>query len=363
MFEDVPGTWALAGAGFLVGATAGYFVRRARLCSFGALEDAFVGGDMRRLRAFALALAAALLGTEALLAAGIFAPEATRYAAPVLPWLAVPFGGLLFGLGMALTGTCAFGSLVRAGSGDLRSVVILLVLGAAAYAVWRGALSPLRMQTLESAVLILPPPGRADLPALLEHFLGTGVRHWLTPLLAAGLLLFALANREIWRTPRLMTAGVVLGLAVAAGWLATAVLADPFAEKPVPPHSLTFVGPIAEALFGVTAGIAGLVSFGAASTVGAAAGAAIAALRADEFRWEAFDDPREMKRQLVGAAFMGAGGVLCGGCTIGQGLTAGSLLALSWPLAMAGIAAGARLGIAILIEGSVAGVLRLSPPR
>ena len=76
-----------------------------------------------------------------------------------------------------------------------------------------------------------------------------------------------------------------------------------------------------------------------------------AAQASDEFRWEAFDDAREMKRHLLGAVLMGAGGVLCGGCTIGQGITAGSLMALSCPLAVGGMIVGARLGIAFLVEG------------
>lgn len=146
-----------------------------------------------------------------------------------------------------------------------------------------------------------------------------------------------------------MTAGVMLGLGVVAGWLATTWLVDEFAH-PTPPQSLTFVSPVARALFGLLLEPASLAEFGAGSVFGVALGAFAAARRADEFRWEAFDDPREMKRHLLGAVFMGSGGILCGGCTIGQGLTAGSLFALSWPLAVAGMAVGARLGIALLME-------------
>jgi uncharacterized membrane protein YedE/YeeE len=71
-----------------------------------------------------------------------------------------------------------------------------------------------------------------------------------------------------------------------------------------------------------------------------------------ELRWEAFDDDHEMRRHLIGACLMGVGGILAGGCTIGQGITAGSMLALSWPIAVGGMILGARIGIAILVDGS-----------
>jgi hypothetical protein len=86
-----------------------------------------------------------------------------------------------------------------------------------------------------------------------------------------------------------------------------------------------------------------------ASVIGVIAGAFLASFRARECRWEAFDDQREMRRHITGGALMGVGGVLAGGCTIGQGLAAGSAFALSMPIALVAMMAGARLGIAILV--------------
>ena len=91
--------------------------------------------------------------------------------------------------------------------------------------------------------------------------------------------------------------------------------------------------------------------FGMGAAVGVALGAALAAWRDGAARWEAFDDAREMGRHMIGACLMGMGGIFAGGCTIGQGLSAGSLLAPSWPFAVGGIFIGARLGIAVLLEG------------
>ncbi|MGA0534217.1 YeeE/YedE family protein [Hansschlegelia sp. KR7-227] len=354
--EFIGPSW-LAFAGLAIGGLVGFAVRRARLCTFGALEDAFVGADTRRLRVFGLAAAVAIAGTQALVLAGLLDPAQTTYVSVAVPWLGVAVGGVLFGFGMALVGTCAFGSLVRLGGGDLRSLVVILIFGLAAYATLRGVLAPFRIGVIETFAFAPPPPGRADIPGLVEGALGVDLRIWIAIALSGGLLLPAVTDRRLRRTPRLVLGGVALGLGVVAGWLATRLLADEFVQ-PIAPQSLTFVSPVARALFGVLFDRDTLLEFGVGSVVGAAGGAALAAIRAREFRWEAFDDPREMKRHLGGALLMGVGGVMCGGCTIGQGLTAGSMLALSWPLALTGIALGARLGIAVLMEGSVVQLLR-----
>ncbi|MFG1358790.1 YeeE/YedE family protein [Xanthobacter pseudotagetidis] len=354
---DISSPWWTALAGLLVGGVAGFAVFRARLCTFGALEDAMVGADFRRLKVFGLALGVALMGTQLLVILGILSPERTNYVGAALPWFGILFGGLLFGLGMALVGTCAFGSLVRLGAGDLRSLVVLMVYGAVAYATLRGALAAFRVDVIEHMQVPMPAGTPSDLPSVLGRLTGVDLRMVLAVALGVGLIGLVYADARLRRAPRLVTAGALLGLAVVAGWLATLYLVDEFAH-PVPLQSLTFVSPVARGFFGLVFVTESLAEFGIGSAAGVALGSALAALRADEFRWEAFDDPREMKRHLMGAVLMGVGGILCGGCTIGQGVTAGSLMALSWPLAVLGMAAGARLGIALLMEGSVTDLLR-----
>jgi hypothetical protein len=148
-----------------------------------------------------------------------------------------------------------------------------------------------------------------------------------------------------------------------AGWLATGHLVDEFVQTSAP-QSLTFVSPVARALFGVLLDQDALLEFGVASVAGVVAGSFAAARLSRDFRWEAFDDAHEMKRHLGGAVLMGVGGVVCGGCTIGQGVTAGSMMALSWPIAVTGMVVGARIGISVVMEGSVlqlARSLRLLP--
>ena len=144
---------------------------------------------------------------------------------------------------------------------------------------------------------------------------------------------------------------MVLGIATIAGWIVTTTLGDEF-SAPLQPQSLTFVSTIGKTLFAGLLNVANFADFGVASVLGVIAGSFLAAWRAVELRWEAFDDDHEMRRHLTGAALMGIGGILAGGCTIGQGITAGSILALSSPLAVAGMMLGARIGIAVLVDGS-----------
>jgi hypothetical protein len=342
---------AVALLGLVLGAVIGFAVRRARLCTFGAIEDAMEAGDFRRLRAFGLALAVAILGTQGLVLAGAIDPAATSSLPAAMPLLSIALGAVLFGLGMSLVGTCAFGCLVRLGGGDLRALVTLIIFSGAAFATLRGVLAPLRVDIIEKAAVPMPMGLGSGAAEIAEGLTGAPLRAALALAAAAVLLAFVFRDPRLKRSPRLLAAGAVLGLGVPAGFLLTGVLLDEFDRGRL--QSLTFVSPVAR---GVLALFLGTMEWRDAITLaaaGVAAGAFLAARAADEFRWDAFDDHHEMKRHMAGGLLMGVGGILAGGCTIGQGLTAGSLLALSWPVAVLGFFIGARLGIAILVEGSV----------
>lgn len=343
--------WMQALGGFAIGAAAGFAVRHARLCTFGAIEDALMGGDSRRLRVFGLALGIAILGTQALIVGGVLDPSLVTYTPAALPLVAIAIGSVMFGIGMAMVGTCGFGSLVRLGTGDLRSLVVVLVLGGAAYATLRGIFAGFRIDFLESLSLPMPNGIRAEIASLSSQFLGFNTRIVLAVILGAGLCWLALRDPRLRRAPRLLSAGIVLGVLIVAGWIVTVSVVDEFAG-PARPQSLTFVSTIGKALYAGLLSVTNFADFGVASVFGVIAGSWLAAWRSAELRWEAFDDDHEMRRYLGGGVLMGIGGILAGGCTIGQGLTAGSMLALSAPLAIGGMVIGARLGIAILVDGS-----------
>lgn len=344
--------WGSMLIGVMVGFLCGATTRRARLCSFGAIEDAWMGGDTSRLRVFGLALAIALVATQGLIILGLLDPATTTYVPTALPWLAVLVGSVLFGIGMALAGTCGYGLLIRLGSGDLRCLVVLLVFGAVAYATLRGVIAGVRIGVLEAVSWPIPTGAQGDLSSVARWFSGVDLRGWLTSALALALIVGVARNARLRRSPRLLIAGVTLGAGVATGWVVTGVLVDEF-EIAIRAQSLTFVAPIGKTLYAALLNPQGFFDFGVGTVCGVLLGAFADACITREFRWEAFDDHREMRRHLLGALLMGFGGITMGGCTIGQGVTAGSLMALSWPLAIAGMMVGARIGIAILIEGSI----------
>ncbi len=346
----------LALVGFVCGMLAGGAAQYGRLCTIGAIEDALVAGDLRRARAWALAAGVALLLTQVLVLSGSLDLSATHHAQPRLDLSGLIAGGLLFGLGAALVGTCAFGMLVRAGTGDLRAMVSALILGLAAFAATGGILSDIRSRITYLAVIDMSPLGGKTLTGIAATFLGSAAA-WACALGIAGTLLaFGLVSGRLYRRPRLLAAACTIGLAVAAGWTATGVLGDPFGGQA--PESLSFVAPLARVILQVMGESLATTGFAVATVFGVAVGSFAAAALRDELRWEAFDDAREMRRHLLGAVLMGIGGVLARGCTIGQGLSGTSTLSLAAPIAVLAMVAGARLGLSHLIEGRMLFVRR-----
>jgi uncharacterized membrane protein YedE/YeeE len=341
---------AVALLGLVIGVMLGFTARRARLCTLGAIESALVGGDWRWMKIFGLAFAIALIGTQTMIFNGWVDETQSRYLPTKLAVVAIIIGSLMFGIGMALVGTCAFGNLIRLGAGDLRSLVGLIIFAVVALMTLRGSLAFIRLDWIENLVWHPPNEQHASLVALLENWSGMSLRAWLTTAIALPLMLFVALDRRLRKSPRLLIAAATLGLGVVIGWAATGPLADDFAQLRL--QSLTLVAPVARAFSGLIFGTEWL-EFSILTVPGIVIGSFLAAVLAGEFRWEAFDDHLEMRRHLLGACLMGAGGVLAGGCTIGQGITAGSMLALSWPIAVLGMMAGAWVGLTLLVEGSV----------
>jgi hypothetical protein len=347
--EPLP-AWVVALCGGGIGCVIGYAARRGRLCTYGALEDAFLAGNYRRLKVLAIALGVAILLTQLMILYDGLSPETIRYLPTRLPLLSIVLGGLLFGIGMALVGTCAFGSLVRLGGGDLRSLVTIIIYAGAAIAALRGVLAPLRLAYLETQSIAMPGNVQSDLAALSSWIVGFDLRVILALIIVALLVGWAMRRREIFETPRLLSSGILIGIAVAAAWFVTGVLVDDLALV-LEPEGLTFVAPVADVLQIIALPTPVTWDFGICSVLGVVLGAFLASWRHDEFRWEAYDDHREMKRHIMGGILMGLGGVLAGGCTIGQGLTAGSVFALSWLPAVGGMVVGARIGLSFTLFG------------
>jgi len=340
--------WAILG-GLLCGLFAGGAARYGRLCTMSAIEDALIGGDYRGAKAWGLAAAVAIATTSAAVALGLADVSTAIYLSPRLHVLAVLLGGVLFGLGMTLVGTCSFGLIVRAGGGDLRAAVSAILVGVFAFAATSGALARPRLAIWEAGTVSLPVPRPAGLTNLLTHYLGPALAWTLVGAVCLGLAAAALSDPRLRKRPRLLAAAAGLGLAVTLGWITTGRAVEAMTLDRV--ESLSFVAPVGRALLQLMIEPFRNIGFGVAALGGVAVASAGVALARREFRWEAFDDPREMRRHLLGAILMGTGGVLAQGCTIGQGLSGASVLAISAPIFLLAVVIGARVGLWHLIEG------------
>jgi len=350
MTELSPGMIATIG-GLAGGMALGFAARWGRFCTLGAIEDACLGGSRGRISAWGLAIAAAIAGTYALDQAGVIDIDSSFYLISPTTLLATAFGSFLFGLGMSLVGTCGYGTLARVGGGDLKSVVTFLVLGITAYATMNGLSAYVR-------VYLFDVPAQLDQPAGIAHSaaaqFGGNVHIW-AYLIAASIAGLALSSRDLRASPRFLLAGLIVGVAIVSGWFVTGYLAN----DPFDPHrleSFTFTGAPGDTLMYVMTATGAALQFGVGAVTGVIAGATITTVTQRHFRWEAFDDAREMRRQILGGALMGFGGVTAVGCTVGQGLSAASLLAFTAPVSLAAMFCGAWFGLQLLVYGSVRGV-------
>ncbi|MEH6718715.1 MAG: YeeE/YedE family protein [Aurantimonas endophytica] len=345
---------ALPLAGLLAGAAMGYAARRHHFCTLSALERRWYAGDDNGVRAWGLAILVAIILTQGLVLAGLFDPSQSFYLTPSFGWSGAVLGGLAFGFGMALVGTCGFGALVRLGGGSLGGLVVVIVLGLAALATQRGIIAMGRIAIVDSQAYDLTRVGATDqsLGSLMSAFTGFDISAFVTLLVVGALAAWVFRTAAFRQDRGKITAGVVIGVAVTFGWLATSFIAARSFD-PVQVESASFVVPPGDVILQLIAVTGALPDYGAGMVVGVVLGAAAAAVRRHDIRWEACDDARELSRHLAGAVLMGVGGVFALGCTIGQGVSAASLLTISAPIVLASIAVGARLGLAFILEGSI----------
>ncbi|WP_436643409.1 YeeE/YedE family protein [Microbaculum sp. FT89] len=337
--------------GVIAGIVLGYVARVNRFCTLSALERYWYAGDGTGVRTWALAAASALVATQAMVLAGIIDLSPSFYLAAEFGLTGAIIGGVMFGFGMALVGTCGFGAVIRLGGGSLRSLVVLIVLGLAALATQRGLVGLARIQVVDNLALDLSFAGDQSLGSIASALVGADVRAVVAVLMAASLLYWIFRDGAFRRKYRQITTGVTIGLVIAFGWLSTVLIAER-AFVPVQIEAGSFVVPVGDLLLQVITFTGSLPDYGVGLIVGTLIGATLGAWHKKDTRWEACDDARELGRHLAGGVMMGIGGVFAMGCTVGQGITAVSTLAISAPVVIASIGLGARMGLAWLLEGS-----------
>jgi uncharacterized protein len=338
---------------FFIGLIFGFVGNRSNFCTMGAVADIVNMGDWNRMRMWLLAMAVAIAGTAGLQAVGMIDISKTIYTGKNLLWLSAIVGGLLFGFGMTLGSGCGSKTLIRIGGGSLKSVVVFVVMGVAAYATMRGLFGVWRVAALDPVAVSLS--SGQDLPSLLAKATGAarGTLMWVVAgALALGLAAFALKSRD-FREGGHVSGSLIIGVLVVAGWYVSGKLGyvaeDPntlqeafVATNTGRMESLTYVAPIAFTLdfFMFFSDKSKVVTFGIASVAGIILGSLVYALISKSFRWEGFANAEDTANHLVGGVLMGFGGVTALGCTIGQGLTGISTMAVGSFLTFFAIVAG-----------------------
>jgi uncharacterized protein len=312
-------------------------------CMMSSMRGWLAEGDGRLVRTYALAMGTAIAASQVLAAAGFVDLNKSIYLQPTFSAPVLFLGGLLFGYGMVMSNGCGSRALVLLGRGNLRSLVVVIILAIFAQMTLKGLIAPARIAMVGASQTTA---AANSLPALVASMglSAVAARMIAASLLAAALIIFAFAYAPFRQSPGQIAAGIIMGLLVAAGWYGTGYLGvDDF--NPVPVTSLTFIAPIADALQYVMLSTGSTLNFGIVTVFAVFAGSLATALATGRFHLEGYQSPRHMLRSAGGAALMGAGGVMAFGCSVGQGLTGLSTLSLASFIAVAGILIGTAAGL------------------
>jgi uncharacterized protein len=342
--------------GFAIAFIVGAISARTQFCTLGAVSDIVNMNDWSRMRMWVLAMAVAILGAQAMYAWGWIDLSKSFYVRPSVTWLSYLLGGLMFGAGMTLASGCGSRTLVRIGGGNIKSVVVFVFLAISAYMTMKGLFGVWRVSYLDVVNVDVSARGIAtqELGALTG---ATGkakqtMQMVYACIVAGAMLVFVLADREFRKNLDGWLGGLGYGLAVVAGWYVTAHLGygeNPdtlenvfFATNSKQAESLTFVAPTAYSLelLMLWSDKSLVMTFGIATTLGMILGSLAYSLVFKRFRWEGFASVADTRNHIVGAVLMGAGGVTAMGCTIGQGVTGLSTLAVGAFIALAGMIVG-----------------------
>ncbi len=357
-FDPATAARTVIWGGLVLGLVLGAVGQATRFCVRGAIDDWVRLRQPGRLVSWLLAIAVAALAVQAAIGMQWF--DATRTVAwgSNFMWLSALAGGAVFGFGMILAGGCPQRSLVKAGSGDLKAVVTLVVTAIAALMTLRGAFAGWRVDWLDRWHLALATPQDIGSIAATALPVPAGAIRAM-----AVVALVAAAGSLAWRHRAQLrrahwAGGIGVGLLVPLAFLLTGAIGF-IPEHPETleaawmgtqsrrPEGLSFVAPLGHSLDLLTlwSDKSTVATFGVLLALGVLAGSFASARLRGDFRLLSFESPRELLSHFAGSVMMGFGGVTALGCSIGQGLTGLALLSLGSVFAVAGIVAGAVLAI------------------
>jgi uncharacterized membrane protein YedE/YeeE len=368
---------ALLWSAFIIAFIMGAVVNKTNFCTMGAVSDLVNIGDAGRMGAWLFAIAVAVLGVTGLEYAGMVdvTDSFPPYRGGQLIWAENVLGGFLFGIGMTLASGCGNKCLIRIGGGNIKSIMVFLVIGVIAYFMINPF--PGTDDTLMSLLfydwirpLAVTLPAKQDLgslinaqePALPRLGIGLGV--------ALVLLVLVFRSRDFRGRFDNILGGFIVGAAIIGAWyvssnvvidvdgeayglqsfaqdwdfLADSAEGKPADTRPLAPQSYTFINPMGQSLGYASSGFSqAFLTFGVVTVLGIILGSLLWSLVSRSFQFEWFASVRDFVNHLVGAVLMGFGGTLALGCTIGQGITGVSTLAVGSFLALVSIIFGSAL--------------------
>lgn len=318
----------------------GIAAQRSHFCTMGAVSDIVNMGEWTRMHMWAVAIAVAVLGFAGLAYTGVIQPDKSLYSANKVLWLSALVGGVMFGFGMVLASGCGNKTLLRIGAGSLKSLVVFVVMGVAAFATLKGVTAVVRVNTVDAITMAVALPSQTE-------------RMVISSILALVLLIWALRNPNMRQASSLVPS-LVIGAVIVAMWFVSGKVGyvaehpDTLQEAFVATNSgrmeaLSFVAPVAYVLdwLMMFSDKSKVLTLGMVGVLGVMLGGFIDAKLTKTFRWEGFGSVEDVANHLSGAVLMGVGGVTAMGCTVGQGLSGVSTLAIGSFIALAGIVGGA----------------------
>lgn len=352
-----PATWVVWG-GFVLAFIFGAVANKTNFCTMGAISDVVNMDHWGRMRMWLLTIAVAMVGANLLHYFGLVDLSKSVYQRPTLTWLSMLLGGGLFGVGMTIAAGCTNKNLVRVGGGSVRSLVVLVFLAISAYMTLKGLFGQWRVNYLDPVAIDLSKWGLTTqgLSQILAKLTGLPEKTALLTtvmVVGMGLLVFVFKDKRFRGNLPHVIGSTILGLLIVAAWYLTGNIGhgeNPetletvyFATNTRTLESLSFVAPTAYSLelLMLWTDKSMQVTFGIATVIGVVLGSFAYAISTRQFRWEGFASLEDLRTQLIGAVLMGFGGVLAMGCTIGQGLSGVSTLALGSFIALTGIVSGA----------------------
>ncbi len=333
--------------GFLGAMLFGAIVNKTHFCIMGSISD-WINMDSRvRFRAWMLSIGVAILGTQTMHQLGWLDLGGSIYLGANFGLAGFLVGGFLFGIGMTLGAGCGQRTLVRVGAGNLKSLLVLMVMAITAYTTLRGLLAVVRIEVFDALAIDLELYGIADqgMDTLLAHVTGAPaamVSKGVAAVLGLGAVWYSFKDPDFRASSDNIVAGIAIGLLVAGAWYVTGVIGNDDFE-PVMIEAVTFIAPVGNTLNYVMTWTGAQINFGIAVVLGMIGGSFVYAIATGNFRIETFTTRADMRNHLIAGVVMGFGGVLALGCTIGQGVSGVSTLALGSLVTLVAISFGSAL--------------------